>query len=258
MKSKPLRYSAPMSASATTASIAPAGPPANPGEETTVAVVEDNAGLRRSLERLLHRAPGLRCVGAWADGESALTQVAALQPDVVLMDIHLPGISGIECTAALKRACPRSQVIMVTVYEDTENIFRALQAGACGYLLKRAPSAEILGAAAEAPPAGAPMTGEIAGRVVEASQTPAPAHAATVVLSSREHELLVLLAQGFSNKEIADKLDIAYQTVKVHLKHIYEKLHVRSRTEAVLKFVDERQTPVAGRGARRRNDKGLR
>lgn len=258
MKSKPLRYSATMSASATMAPIAPPSPPASPGVETTVAVVEDNAGLRRSLERLLRRAPGLRCVGAWADGESALAHVADLQPDVVLMDIHLPGMSGIECTAALKRACPRSQVIMVTVYEDTENIFRALQAGACGYLLKRAPSAEILGAIAEVRHGGAPMTGEIARRVVEAFQMPAPAHAATVGLSSREHELLVLLSQGFSNKEIADKLDIAYQTVKVHLKHIYEKLHVRSRTEAVLKFVGERETPVAGPAAPGRNDKGLR
>jgi DNA-binding NarL/FixJ family response regulator len=224
---------------ATPGSLALAGPPA------TVGVVEDNAGLRRSLERLLRSAPGLRCVGTWADGETALAQVVALQPDVVLMDINLPGMSGIECTAALKRDCPRSQVIMVTVYEDTESIFRALQAGACGYLLKRAPSAEILEAIAEVRNGGAPMTGEIARRVVEAFQMPAPADAATVVLSSREHELLALLSQGFSNKEIADKLDIAYQTVKVHLKHIYEKLHVRSRTEALLKFMGEQGSPAA-------------
>jgi DNA-binding NarL/FixJ family response regulator len=215
-----------------------------------VAVVEDNAGLRRSLERLLCRAPGLRCVGTWADGETALAQVAALQPDVVLMDINLPGMSGIECTAALTRACPRSQVIMVTVYEDTENIFRALQAGACGYLLKRAPSAEILEAIAEVRQGGAPMTGEIARRVVEAFRMPAPPDAGTVVLSSREQELLALLSKGFSNKEIADKLGIAYQTVKVHLKHIYEKLHVRSRTEALLKFMGERGTPAAPHAGR--------
>jgi DNA-binding NarL/FixJ family response regulator len=226
------------------------GPPARAGEATSVAIVEDNAGLRRSLERLLSHAPGLRCVGAWADGESALAQLSELKPDVVLMDIHLPGISGIECTAALKRACPRSQVIMVTVYEDTENIFRALQAGACGYLLKRAPSAEILDAIAEVRLGGAPMTGEIARRVVEAFQTPPPAYATSAVLSSREMELLTLLSKGFSNKEIADKLDIAYQTVKVHLKHIYEKLHVRSRTEAILKFMGE-PAALPGRAAPR-------
>jgi DNA-binding NarL/FixJ family response regulator len=239
-----------MSASVTPGSTAPAGLPAGPGETATVAVVEDNPGLRRSLERLLRCAPGLRCVGAWADGETALAQVAALQPDVVLMDINLPGMSGIECTAAIKRLCPRSQVIMVTVYEDTESIFRALKAGACGYLLKRAPSAEILEAIAEVRQGGAPMTGEIARRVVEAFQIPAPPDTATVVLSSREHELLALLSKGFSNKEIADKLNIAYQTVKVHLKHIYEKLHVRSRTEALLKFMGEPGAATA-RPARR-------
>jgi DNA-binding NarL/FixJ family response regulator len=233
-----------MSTSVTSGSLAPAGPPAGASAATTVAVVEDNAGLRRSLERLLRSAPGLRCVGTWEDGETALAQVATLLPDVVLMDINLPGMSGIECTAALKRLCPRSQVIMVTVYEDTESIFRALQAGACGYLLKRAPSAEILEAIAEVRHGGAPMTGEIARRVVEAFQMPVSAEVATVVLSSREHELLALLSQGFSNKEIADKLDIAYQTVKVHLKHIYEKLHVRSRTEALLKFMREKGTPA--------------
>jgi DNA-binding NarL/FixJ family response regulator len=239
-----------VNASVAPGSTALAGLTAGSGEAITVAVVEDNAGLRRSLERLLRCAPGLRCVGAWADGETALAQVAALQPDVVLMDINLPGMSGIECTAALKRLCPRSHVIMVTVYEDTESIFRALQAGACGYLLKRAPSAEILEAIAEVRHGGAPMTGEIARRVVEAFQMPASADAATVVLSSREHELLALLSKGFSNKEIADKLDIAYQTVKVHLKHIYEKLHVRSRTEALLKFMGEPEAPAA-RPARR-------
>ena len=209
-----------------------------------VAVVEDNPGLRRSLERLLRRAPGLLCVGAWPDGESALAHVADLQPDVVLMDINLPAMSGIECTAALRRLCPQSQVIIVTVYEDTDTIFHALKAGACGYLLKRTSSAEILDAVREVRHGGAPMTSEIARRVVEAFQAPSPEDPDSSALSSREQELLKLLSQGFSNKEIADRLNIAYQTVKVHFKHIYEKLHVRSRTEALLKFMGDRGTPA--------------
>lgn len=209
---------------------------------TTVAIVEDNAGLRRSLVRLLNRAPKFRCVGAWADGETALADAARLRPKVVLMDINLEGMSGIECTAGLKRLCPEAQVIMVTVYEDTDSIFRALKAGACGYLLKRATSAEILEAIVEVRQGGAPMTSEIARRVVEAFRMPQPETGSNAELSSREREILNLLSQGFSNKEIAAQLDIAYQTVKVHLKHIYEKLHVRSRTEALICF-------MAGRGA---------
>ncbi len=215
-----------------------------------VAIVEDNPGLRRSFERLVARAPGLRCLGSWPDGESALRSLAGLQPEVVLMDIHLPGMSGIECTAALKRLHPQAQVIMVTVYEDTESIFRALKAGACGYLLKRAAAAEILEAISEVRHGGAPMTSEIARKVVQAFQEPSPSPpAATASLSPREEELLGLLSQGFVNKEIAARLNISYQTVKVHMKHIYEKLHVRSRTEALIKFMAEKD-PAPGRPTR--------
>lgn len=206
-------------------------------EETTVAIVEDNPGLRRSLTRLLNRANRFRCVGAWADGETALAEAGRIRPKVVLMDINLEGMSGIDCTAQLKLLCPEAQVIMVTVYEDTDSIFRALQAGACGYLLKRATAAEILEAIVEVRQGGAPMTSEIARRVVEAFRRPQPGAEARAELSSRECEILNLLSQGFSNKEIAAQLDIAYQTVKVHLKHIYEKLHVRSRTEAIVKYL---------------------
>ena len=218
-------------------------PPAGEGEWTTVVVVEDNTGLRRSLQRLLSRAPGLRCLGAFPDGESALARVQESRPNVVLMDINLPGMSGIECAAAVKRVSPGSQVIMVTIYEDTDSIFRALKAGACGYLLKRAPAAEILEAISEVRHGGAPMTSEIARRVVEAFQSPAPPPDDTTSLSAREQEILGLLARGFSNKEIAAQLDVAYQTVKVHLKHIYDKLHVRSRTEALLKFMGHTGRP---------------
>jgi DNA-binding NarL/FixJ family response regulator len=235
-----------------TPAAAMAGAPERAPTIAAVGVVEDNPGLRRSFERLVSRAPGCRCVGAWPDGQSALDQLPALQPDVVLMDIHLPGMSGIECTARLKRLSPRTQVIMVTVYEDTDNIFRALQAGASGYLLKRASSADILEAIVEVRQGGAPMSSEIARRVVEAFRTPLPEPDEPTGLSARERELLELLAQGFSNKEIAERLGIAYQTVKVHLKHIYEKLHVRSRTEALLKFMGDRGlAPGSAAGAER-------
>lgn len=211
--------------------------PASAGQ-IGVAVVEDNPGIRRSLTRLISHTPGMCCVGSWADGKTALTQMPALKPDVVLMDIQMPGISGIECTAQLKQICPDTQVIMVTVYEDTDSIFRALQAGACGYLLKRALSAEILDAINEVHSGGAPMTSEIARRVVFAFQKPAPPSGINIKLSQRECEILKFLSHGFANKEIAEKLNISYQTVKIHVKHIYEKLHVHSRGQAVAKYMN--------------------
>jgi DNA-binding NarL/FixJ family response regulator len=207
---------------------------------TRVGIVEDNSGLRRSLMRLVNHAPGLCCAGAWEEGKSALAQLPSAKPDVVLMDINMPGMNGIECTAKLKQLCPATQVIMVTVYEDADSVFSALQAGACGYLLKRASSAEILDAINEVRSGGAPMTSEIARKVVHAFQKPLAQPGAKIELSTRESEILQLLSQGFANKEIADKLNISYQTVKVHVKHIYEKLHVRSRSEALMKFVSDK------------------
>lgn len=216
-----------------------------PGGMIGVAVVEDNPGLRRSLMRLISHAPGMRCVGAWSEGKSALVEMPAHQPNVVLMDINMPGMSGIECTAQLKQLCPETQVIMVTVYEDAENVFSALQAGACGYLLKRSTSAEILDAINEVRSGGAPMTSEIARKVVHAFQKPTAPAGQKIELSQREAEILGLLSKGFANKEIADQLNISYQTVKVHVKHIYEKLHVRSRSEALMKFVSDKGLSVA-------------
>jgi DNA-binding NarL/FixJ family response regulator len=222
--------------------------PANAGQTAAtirVGVIEDNAGLRRSLERILDNAADLKCVGAWESAEPALVQLPAAKPDVVLMDINLPGISGIDATARLKQLCPQTQVVMVTVYEDTESIFRALKAGACGYLLKRASAGEIVEAIRNVRGGGAPMTSEIARKVVHAFQAPPPEHATAAVLSAREQEILQMLSKGFANKEIADQLSISYQTVKVHLKHIYEKLHVRSRTEALIKFIGDKATPAS-------------
>ena len=212
---------------------------------TTVALVEDSAPMRRNLERMLRRAPGVRCVGACATAEEALEQIPRLKPDVVLMDINLPGASGIECTARLKLQLPAMQVIMLTVYEDTASIFSALKAGACGYLLKRSSPGEILEALTTVQTGGAPMTSEIARKIVMTFQSPAPSAGGDAALSVREQEILDLLSQGKVSKEIADQLAISYHTVRVHTKHIYEKLHVRSRGEALLKFMADKNAPAA-------------
>jgi DNA-binding NarL/FixJ family response regulator len=206
----------------------------------TVGIIEDNPGLRRSLVRIISRAQNLKLIGDWPDGESALPALEKLLPQIVLMDINLPGMSGIECTAALKRVSPETQVIIVTVYEDTDSIFRALRVGACGYVLKRAYSAEILEAITEVLNGGAPMTSEIARRLVNAFREPQAEAAVRSELSVREKEILNLVALGFANKEIGGKLNISYLTVRVHLRRIYEKLHVRSRTEALLKYLQEK------------------
>ena len=206
---------------------------------TKVALVEDNAQLRRQLKHLLSRSPGVDCVCACGSAEEALREIPLAAPDVVLMDINLPGISGIGCTTRLKHLMPAVQVIMLTVYEDGDSIFNALKAGACGYLLKRSSPAEILDAVTAVRHGGVPMTGEIARKVIMAFRTPAPGTDERLTLSSREQEILELLAQGMLNKEIADKLSISYHTVKVYLKHIYDKLHVRSRAEAMLKFMSD-------------------
>ena len=217
---------------------------------TSVALVEDSAPMRRNLERMLRRAPGVRCVCACASAEEALLQIPRHKPDVVLMDINLPGASGIDCTARLKLQLPAMQVIMLTVYEDTASIFSALKAGACGYLLKRSSPGEILDAVATVCSGGAPMTSEIARKIVMTFQSPAPSAGDGAGLSAREQEILELLSQGQVSKEIADRLAISYHTVRVHTKHIYEKLHVRSRAEAVVKFMNDKGAPPSRASAR--------
>ena len=211
-----------------------------------VAIVEDDEQVRENLSRLIGEAKGFECVANFSSGEEALESWPRRAPDVVVMDINLPGASGIECTARLKLQLPAMQVIMLTVYEDTPSIFSALKAGACGYLLKRSSPAEILEALTAVQTGGAPMTSEIARKIVMTFQTPAPMSGDAANLSVREQEILKLLSKGMVSKEIADTLGISYHTVRVHTKHIYEKLHVRSRSEAVIKFTAEKGAAKTG------------
>src|SRR6266850_8327331 len=211
-----------------------------------VAIVEDNAVMRKSFRQWIDASPDFRCVFACATAEEALAEIPRLKPDVVLMDINLPGESGIACTARLKEALPEIQVIMVTVYRNQELIFQALQAGACGYLLKRSSPEELLKAIAEVRSGGAPMTSEIARMVVEAFQKKPAGVTAAEGLTNRESEILALLSEGLSNKEIADRVAISYDTVRAHLRHIYEKLHVRGRTEAVKMYLSSSNLSPTG------------
>jgi DNA-binding NarL/FixJ family response regulator len=241
-----------MAASSSISSLRPPAPAAGamllaPGTiMTTVAIVEDNATIRQTLARWVEAAPGHRCVGAFGTAEEALAQLPGLAPQVVLMDIQLPNISGIACTARLRQLLPETQVIIVTVYRDYDKIFQALQAGACGYLLKRSTAPEILEAIAEVRSGGAPMTGEIARRVIGSFRQPAPAAEPASDLSRREEEVLSLICQGYGNKEIADRLHLGVETIRTHLKRIYEKLHVRCRTEAAMKYREARERSGAG------------
>jgi DNA-binding NarL/FixJ family response regulator len=203
---------------------------------TRIAIVEDNKVIRESLMEFVQADPECSCVCACATAEEALEAIPRHQPEIVLMDIQLPKLSGIECTAQLKRLLPSLHIIMVTVYEDTERIFRALRAGACGYLLKRCTPEELISAVREVRQGGAPMSREIARKVIASFREPLKAAAEVEELSPREHEILELLAQGFPNKEIAHRVGINDGTVRWHLRHVYDKLHVRSRTEAALKF----------------------
>jgi DNA-binding NarL/FixJ family response regulator len=206
----------------------------------SVSIVEDNTRVRRSLELMLNESPGFSCVSTCGSAEEAIQIIPRNPPDVVLMDIHLPNRSGIECATRLKQLLPEVQVVMITVYTDIDTIFKALRAGASGYLLKRSPPEKILEAITEVHQGGAPMTREIARKVVETFKAPAEAAPHVSDLTRREYEVLELLSQGFANKEIAHSLSVTVDTVRYHLKQIYDKLHVRSRTEAVARFMGSR------------------
>jgi len=205
-----------------------------------IAIVEDNKVIRESLAAYVHMDPELRCVCACGSAEEALEKLPPQRPDVVLMDIQLPKQSGIECTAQLKQLLPTVRIIMVTVYGNPDLIFKALRAGACGYLLKRCTPQELITAVREVQQGGAPMSREIARQVIAFFQGLAkpPDNTSSEVdnLSPREREILDLLTQGFPDKEIADRIGVKHGTVRWHLQHVYEKLHVRSRTEAAMKF----------------------
>jgi DNA-binding NarL/FixJ family response regulator len=202
-----------------------------------VSIVEDSDKFRETLARVLNRSEGFRCISHYPNAEDALKALPNDKPEVVLMDINLPGMNGVECVRQLKQLIPTIQVMMLTVYEDTENIFNALAAGATGYMLKRTSRDELLDAIREVHRGGSPMTTHIARKVVLSFQRAAPAASPTENLSPREQEVLDCLAKGFLYKEIAEKLNISYETVHTYIRRIYEKLQVRTRTEAVAKFL---------------------
>jgi DNA-binding NarL/FixJ family response regulator len=207
----------------------------------TVSIVEDNEQLRGTLSRVIARSEGFEFVSDYGTAEEALDSLIEDKPQVVLMDINLPGMNGVECVRLLKQKLPSVQVIMLTAYEDTENIFNSLAAGAMGYLLKRTPRSELLEAIQDVVKGGSPMTAHIARKVVQSFQrsvaVPQSAPSETMSLSQREQEVLDFLSQGFLYKEIAEKLGISYETVHTYIRRIYEKLQVRTRTEAVAKFL---------------------
>jgi DNA-binding NarL/FixJ family response regulator len=204
---------------------------------TTIAIVEDNKNLREDLADLIASRKGFRCTGAFPSAEEALKSLPEKPPDVVVMDINLPKMSGIECTRELKSRLPETEVVMLTMFDDTELIFAALRAGASGYLLKRAAPTDLLAAIEQVRAGGSPMSPEIARQVVQFFQAEKPAPAGSEDLSERERELLSLLARGKQYKEIADQLGISTDTVRSHIRRIYRKLHVHSRTEAAVKFL---------------------
>jgi DNA-binding NarL/FixJ family response regulator len=205
----------------------------------TVAIVEDDVRIRRSLAAMLGTADDIECIGQFATAEEALRKVPALNPRVIFMDIHLPGMSGVDCVRELAAIVPKPQIVMLTSYDDSEAIFSSLSAGACGYLLKPIRTAQLLAAVRDVYSGGAPMSGQIARRVVEAFNKPVASPAspsATASLSEREAQILRLLSEGYLYKEIADKLVISYSTVRTHIERIYEKLHVQSRAQAVARL----------------------
>jgi DNA-binding NarL/FixJ family response regulator len=203
-----------------------------------IALVEDDNTVREGLQMLIQGTPGFECIATFACGERAIEELPGLKPDVVLMDINLPGISGIDCITQLKEHHPDIIFIMLTVFEDNEAIFRSLTAGASGYLLKQTPPAKLLEAIVDVYHGGSPMSSEIARKVVQSFQHPSTLFKPENSLTKREEEVLALLSKGFLYKEIADMSNISIDTVRSHIRHIYEKLQVNTRTEAILKYIN--------------------
>jgi len=204
----------------------------------TISVIEDDRDTRDHLVALINRDPALSCLASYASGEAAVHGFALQRSDVALVDINLPGITGIECVAQLKLQSPGLQILMLTTYEESDLIFQSLRAGAHGYVLKSVPHPELMRNIKEVFAGGAPISMQIARKVVGFFHQNAATGSDKDKLSRREHEILVLLARGYRYKEISDHLNIATSTVRTHLKHIYEKLHVQSRTEAAVKYLE--------------------
>lgn len=202
-----------------------------------VSLVEDNDKIRNGIAMLINGSAGYSCVSTYSNGEDAIISIPKLKPDVVLMDINLPGMSGIECVEKLKGKLPDLQIMMITVYEEDEQIFKSLLAGASGYILKRTPPAELLEAIKELSEGGSPMSAQIARKVVDAFRKIGKSSKETENLSEREMEILSCVAKGFQDQEIAEKYFLSVQTVRTHLRNIYKKLQVRSRTEAALIYL---------------------
>jgi len=202
-----------------------------------VAIVDDDEGIRSGLSALIKRAAGFKLVGEFANAETALKEIPALLPDVVLMDINLPGMKGYECVRQIKASHPGVQFLMLTVYEDGDSLFNSLRAGASGYLLKRTASARLLEAIRDVFNGGAPMTPQLARRVVQFFSKPVAESSPLAKLTPAEREFLDQLANGYAYKEIADRMNISIDTVRSYVRTVYEKLHVHSRTEAVVKYL---------------------
>ena len=211
-----------------------------------VAIVDDDERIRGNFARIVDGFPGCECVGDFSSGKDALAGIRENPPDVMLMDINMPEMSGIECARLLKDEHPRTEIIMLTVYQDTDSVFQSLAAGASGYLLKRADRKELLNAIRQVHSGGSPMTSHIARKVVQAFRAPAAqpeADPETEKLSPREQEVLALLAEGYLYKEIADTLNLSYETVHNYIRRVYEKLRVRSRGQAVAKYFSQKRSP---------------
>jgi DNA-binding NarL/FixJ family response regulator len=203
----------------------------------SVAIVDDEKDLRRSIATFVNGSPGFECVSTYGSAEAALKGLPVDKPDVVLMDINLGGMNGIECVERLKVEAPAMQVLMLTVYEDTDQIFKALEAGATGYLLKRSSPTKLLQAIREIHAGGSPMSSSIARKVVASFRKSTQSGGKEIHLSPREEMVLNCLAKGLTYKQIADQLDISIDTIRTYLRRVYEKLHVQSRTEAVAKYL---------------------
>jgi DNA-binding NarL/FixJ family response regulator len=210
----------------------------------TVSLIEDNPGMREGFALLINEAPGLRCLATYATGEEALQRLPAQPPDVVLMDINLPGMSGIVCVERLKAMLPRLQVLMLTRFEQSDSIFEALRAGASGYLLKSAPPLEIVQAIEQVHAGGVPMSMQIARKVIAHFQGLPKPSSDVESLTTRELEVLRLLARGQPYKNIADSLGISLNTLRSHIRTTYEKLHVHTRAEAMLKLLERNESPT--------------